>query len=79
MESVKTFFMWCTVINYAFLLFWLLFSKFGRDWHYELTSRFFGVTGEQYDRVNFYAFALFKILIMFFNLVPFIALSIISR
>lgn len=65
--------------NYAVLLLWVVIFWFGHDWHYQLTSRFFKVSVETYDLVNFSGIAAFKLAIILLNLVPFIALCIIDR
>jgi hypothetical protein len=78
-ETVRSFFLWCTVINYAVLLLWVVIFWFVHDWHYRLTNRFFKVSVETYDLVNFSGIAAFKIAIILLNLVPFLALCIIDR
>lgn len=77
-ETARSFFLWCTVINYGVLLLWVLFFMFAHDWHYRLTNRFLKASVETYDLVNFGGFAIFKIAIILLNLVPYIALSIIA-
>lgn len=77
LEIVRSFFLWCTVINYAVLLLWTVVFWLARDWHYRLTSRFFKVSVETYDLVNFCGIAAYKIAVILLNLVPFIALCII--
>lgn len=77
-ETVRSFFLWCTVINYAVLLLWVVIFWVVHGWHFRLTNRFFKVSVETYDLVNFFGIAAFKIAIILLNLVPFIALSIIA-
>lgn len=79
LETVRSFFLWCSVINYAVLLLWVVIFWFAHDWHYRLTSRFFKLPVETYDLINFCGIAAFKIAIILLNLVPFIALCIIVR
>ena len=78
-ETVKRFFLWCTVINYGLLLLWSAVFLLAHDWHYGLTTFWFrSVSTEQYDRVMFAGIAFYKILVILFNLVPFLALSIVK-
>lgn len=77
-ETAKSFFLWCTVINYGILLLWTLVFLVAHDWHYRLTSRFFRVSPEQYDLVSFCGIAVSKIAVLFLNLVPYLALCIIA-
>jgi len=77
-ETARSCFLWCTVINYGVLLLWVLIFPFAHDWHYRLTNRFFRVSVETYDLVNFGGFAIFKIAIILLNLVPYLALRIVG-
>ena len=77
-ELLRSFFLWCTVINYGVLLLWVLAFWFVHDWHYGLTSRFFKVSVEKYDLINFCGIAAFKIALILLNLVPYIALCIVG-
>ena len=76
LELTRTFLMWCTILDYGVLILWCLLYKLGRDWHYRLTSKWFPITIEDYDRINFKGVALFKMAILLFNLIPYIALRI---
>jgi hypothetical protein len=79
-ETAKSFFLWCTIINYTVLLVWFLVFRSAHDWHYRLTTRWFHkLPVEQYDMVHLIGIAFFKIAIILFSLVPYIALCIISR
>lgn len=71
--------MWSTVINFGVLVLWFVFWVSSRRWMYQLHSRFFPITFEQYSMVHFCGMAAYKLGILAFNLVPFIALYIIKR
>lgn len=78
-EIARSFFMWCTVIDYGILLLWCVVFLFAHDWHYGIAKRWFRkLTAEEYDRVNFAGIAFFKISIILFNLAPYLALCIIK-
>ena len=76
--SVQRFFLWCTLIDYAILLVWCLVFKFAHGLHYNLTRRWFDVSPERYDEMNLIGIAFFKVAILMFNLVPYIALRLVS-
>ena len=78
-KILRSFFLWCTVINYGVLLLWTLVFWLARDWHYGLTSRFFAVSVESYDLVNLCGIAFYKIAIILLSLVPYIAFRIAGR
>jgi hypothetical protein len=78
-ETAKSFFLWCTIINYGVLLLWSGVFLFAHDWHYGLTAYWFrSVSGEQYDRIMLFGIAFYKISIILFNLVPYAALCIVK-
>ena len=78
LEIGKSFFMWCTILNYAILIFWCLVFKLGHHWHYGLTKRWFAVSEEEYDKLNFRGVAIYKVAILLLNLVPYIALRLVG-
>lgn len=79
-ETAKSFFLWCTILNYGVLLVWSLVFIFAHDWHYRLTTRWFRKFSiEHYDLVILAGIAFFKITILLFSLVPYLALCITSR
>jgi hypothetical protein len=71
--------LWCTVINYGVLLVWFLFFMLAHEWMYGCHSRWFHVSVEQFDALHYGGMALYKIGILLFNLVPYIALRIVGR
>ena len=77
-EVMRDFFLWCTVINYGLLLWWLVFFAFAHDWIQRIHGRWFRLSREQFDAVHYAGMAVFKIGIILFNLVPFIVLYIVG-
>ncbi len=69
---------WCTVINCGILLFWAVFTMVSRDWQSRLHGKFYGLSVEQFNALNWVAMVLFKMGIILFNLVPYIALRIVA-
>jgi len=77
-EMVRGFFMWCTVINYAFLLAWFLLLVSPHARLYRLWGRWFHLTAGQFDACNFGGILLYKLGILLFNLAPLVALYLIG-
>jgi hypothetical protein len=75
-EMARSALLWCTLINYAILLTWFLLYMLPHQWLYRLWGRWFRLTAEQFDILNMAGISLYKLGILLFNLVPFIALSI---
>jgi hypothetical protein len=77
-ETARSFFLWCSVINYALLLVGVVAVTLGRRPLYGLTSRIFRMTPEQYDLFGYAWIVLYETGILLFNLVPLIALHLIK-
>jgi len=72
------FFMWCTIINGALLILWTVVWMLAPGLVYRTQRRWFPIARETFD-VVFYSFlGFFKLIILVFNVVPWIALLIIG-
>jgi hypothetical protein len=69
---------WCTVINFGLLLWWALFFMAAHDWTYRLHTRWFRLTVERFDTIHYTGMAFFKVFILLFNLVPYLALRLVG-
>jgi hypothetical protein len=70
--------LWCAVINYGVLLCWFLFFVLAHDWMLRLHGRWFRIPVEQFDAIHYATMAIYKIGIILFNLVPYVALLIVA-
>lgn len=77
-DSLTAFFMWCSVINGALLIFWSLLIILAPDTVYRLQSRWFPISRDSYQLAMYAFLGLFKVVYLVFNLVPFIALKLIA-
>lgn len=77
-ELVRDVLLWCTLINYGVLLLWFLFFKTAHDWMHRLHGRWFRLPVEQFDAIHYAGMAIYKIVIILFNLVPYVALHIVG-
>ena len=78
LETLQSFFMWCTIINVALFSFWMLWYTMAPDLVYRLQRPWIRSSQEQFHLVMYCYLGLFKILVLIFNFVPFIALLIIN-
>ena len=77
-QTLTTFFMWCTIINGGLLVLWTTIYMMAPDLVYRTQSTFFPIPRETFD-VVFYSFiGLFKIVFLVFVVVPYVALLIIG-
>lgn len=77
-ERTREFFLWCAIINYGVLLLWFLAFKFAHNGMFRLHRRWFRLSEEQFDAIHYAAMALYKIGIILFNLVPYLAFRIVG-
>ena len=77
-ETARNALLWCAIINYGVLLVWFLFFILARDFMHRLHGRWFHLSVEQFDAIHYAGMAIFKLGIILFNLVPYIALGIVG-
>ena len=75
---LTSFFGWCSVINLGLLLLWSLFFLFAPDLVYRTQKSFVSISRERFDLFMYSFIGLFKLLVLIFNIVPWIALRIIG-
>jgi hypothetical protein len=78
-EMVKEGLLWCSVINIAGLLLWGIMFALLHDWIYKVHSKWFKFSVSTFDSVHYAGMAFYKLLIFVFNLVPYVALLIITK
>ena len=77
-QTLTTFFMWCTIINGGLLIFWTLACMFAPDLVYRTQNRWFPIPRETFNVVIYSFLGLFKIFYLVFNVVPYVVLLIVG-
>ena len=77
-QTLTTFFMWCTLINGGLLMLWSVFFIFASDLVYRTQSKWFPLPRETFNVVIYSFLGLFKIVFLVFNVVPYVALLIVG-
>ena len=77
-QTLTTFFMWCTIINGALLALWTIMLILAPDLVYRMQSKWFPIPRETFNVVIYSFIGLFKIIFLFFNVVPYVALLIVG-
>jgi len=77
-EMIRSFFMWCSVINIGLLLFGFVMFWTGRCWIYKVHSKLFNISEENFTAIWYLLLALYKTEVILFNVIPCIALYIIG-
>ncbi len=78
-SKLRTFLGWCCVLNFGLILISSLFLLAGPDWLNEMLAKFLSIPSEGFSGLWFTAIGLYKVLVLVFNLIPYIALRIMGR
>ena len=78
LEALRAFLGWCVVINVAILAWWFLWLWLAHDLVYRLHTRWFAMPVDRFDTIHYVGMGLFKLVVVVFNLVPYLALRIIG-
>ncbi len=77
-EIIRNFLAWCSVINVGVLIYWWLFFTLAHDFFYRIHGKWFKLSVEKFDAIHYAGMAFFKMSIILFNIVPYIALCIVG-
>jgi hypothetical protein len=77
-QTLTSFFMWCSIINVGILFFLALIYLLAPNLAYRLQSKFISISRETFDIVFYSFIGFFKVVVLVFNVVPWIALRIIG-
>lgn len=76
LDIIRDALMWSTLINLVLFLWWIGVVVFAHDFVYAMHTKWFELSRERFDAIHYAGMALYKMAIILFNLVPWIALSI---
>ncbi|MFA9407554.1 MAG: DUF6868 family protein [Candidatus Dadabacteria bacterium] len=77
-EIICNFLAWCSVINVGVLIYWWLFFTLAHGFVYRIQGKGFKLSVEKFDAIHYTGMAFFKMSIILFNIVPYIALRIVG-
>ena len=77
-DVLRNFLLWCLIINMGILLYWFAFFALARGFVYRMHTKWFKISEEQFNAINYTMMGVFKLLVIVFNLVPYIALCIVG-
>ena len=77
-ETIREFLGWCTVINFGFVIVGIIKVMSIRDWASKIHATMFDIDDAWVRQAYFQFFTVYKIAIIVFNLVPYIALRIMA-
>ena len=77
-QTVTEFFKWCSIINGAMLIISSIMLMYAADFVYSIHSKWFPISRTTFNTAIYSFIGLFKILFIFFNLIPYVALVILG-
>jgi hypothetical protein len=77
-EQIRDALLYCTIINFALLWLWGLLYLLPHDWWYRAASRMFRISAEQLGAISLAGIIFYKLGIVLFNLVPYLALRMVG-
>ena len=78
LELVTAMLGWCTAINLGLLVWWILFVVLAHDWTYRVHTKWVEISPQQFDAIHYAGMGIFKMVVIVFNLVPYLALRIVA-
>lgn len=69
---------WSAVINIGLLLWWSFWILIAHDLVYSIHSKWFKISVKKFDAIHYAGIAFYKITIIVFNVIPYLALRIIT-
>ncbi len=77
--TLKSFLFWCTVINIILLLCNIVIFKLANGIICRLYARWYNLAPEEINASYYRLMGVYRILVIVFNIIPWIALAIITR
>jgi len=77
-EVLRAFFGWCTIFNGALLLLTFLIMATAGDWVYRIHGKWFNINRETFTLTVYCFIGAMKLIVIMLNLVPYLALVIVS-
>ena len=78
LEIIRDILAWCSLINIVLLIIWFLFFMLAHDFMYRFHGKWFKLSVESFDAIHYGGIAFFEIVILVFNIVPYLALRIVG-
>ena len=76
LEKIRAILGWCTILNMGLLLWWVLWMMLAHDLVYQIQSAVVDISIETMDIIHYAAMAVYKLLILVFNVAPYFALRL---
>ena len=76
--QLEAFLLWCFIINYSILFIWFFMMAVAKDFIYNMRIKWFDISREKFNSINYMWMGFYKLAIFIFNLAPYIAMQMIK-
>ncbi len=76
--AIRTFFMWCTILNGSLLILSFILCCRGTDWVYRVHSKWYDIPRDTFNAMLYGFLGVYKMLWFVFNVIPYVALVIMT-
>jgi hypothetical protein len=77
-QTLISFFMWCSILNLGLLMLSFIMLACAGDFVYRMHSKWFPMPRDRFNAVIYSFIGFHKIIVIVFNVVPWVALAIIG-
>ncbi|MFT4561838.1 MAG: hypothetical protein ACI9BW_001580 [Gammaproteobacteria bacterium] len=77
-ETLGAILAWSAVLNMGILLWWAVLLIVAHDWLFRFHGRWFKLSLEKFDCIQYAGLGFYKLAILMFNIVPYLAIRIIA-
>lgn len=77
-HEIKHVLLWCLGLNSVILLIWVGIFVFAHAWIYRMHGRWFKLSVETFDALHYAGITAYEIGLLLLNLVPLVALCLVS-
>jgi hypothetical protein len=74
MENLRTLLLWTGIINYGILILWGVLTLAVKG-YFRFVAKLLGITEEHFNAINYAGLVFYKLVIIFFTLIPWFVLS----
>ena len=77
-ENVRKFLGWCSVINIAFLMYWIGALTLGKEFVFQIHTWWFDIPHDRFNEIHYNMMGYFKLAIILFNVTPYLVLRFVK-
>nr|MBV6629449.1 hypothetical protein [Oceanococcus sp. HetDA_MAG_MS8] len=77
LDALRMFLVWSAVLGLGLLTYWFVMLRLAGNWVYRLHSRYFQITRQDFDRIQYTGMLVLKLAIFLFFIIPALALVIL--